>query len=182
MKTLLLAITLCLTCNAADVLRVRATRDTTGHGWSVAVSHDCVLTAAHVLYDKKGLRAAEVEIGGKWVAASVVKECLKTDLALLKVEGVAVRPAEIAVTAKLMLLGSPALKAATMRPVTLACHSVRVEFGDSADGMSGSPVFDALGCLYGLFTHQDSKGGKAIGGGGELVPAEVIKAFLAEAR
>lgn len=178
MLRLILALTLCLSANAADVLRVRATRDTTGHGWCVAVAPDCVLTAAHILHDGKGARDAEVEIGGKWFKATLKKCSRENDLALLKVEGAAMRHAVMSETLKLSLIGSPGLNEVKIRPVSVESVSIKVEYGKSANGMSGSPVFDASGALYGIFTHQLSEDSNAIGGGGEVVPAEVIKAFL----
>lgn len=172
-----------ISLSAADVVRVRATRVTTGNGWGVAVARDLVLTTAHVLKDDAGYRAAEIEVGGEWLKAELVKRDEKHDLALLRIKA-NLKPAEIFKAGKLTLVGSPRAEVALNRKASPYEIRIKVEFGHDASGMSGSPVFDEKSRLVGLFVSQEAYVDESAmqvkpkGGGGTMVAADVIAEFL----
>lgn len=164
---------------SVDVVRVRATRLTTGHGWGVALGTDLVLTSLHVLKDDGGIRATEIELDGAWVKVEVLRHDAGADLALLRVAGTrALKPAMIAKAAALVVYGSPKLLDGVKRSISPESSNVKVECKGLMMGISGAPVFNERDELHGMLLAQEAIGKVPVEGQGFMVTAETIGEFL----
>ena len=163
-----------------------------GTGW-VAAS-DLVVTAAHVVAGEHDT-VVELQTGGR-LAAEVVAFDRRNDVAVLRVQGLALRPLPLASPRSgtaAAVLGFPENGPFAVTPARIGRTSVVL----AEDAYGSGPVTRTITSLSGRVRHGDS-GAPAVdargaveatvfaarlrGGGGYAVPADVVRAALRAAK
>lgn len=120
-----------------------------GHGRSVAVSKDCVLTMYHVVVDdpvKQSFENAWVEVDGKWIEADVIASDPEHDLALLRLRDYTkLKAVSLLDVPKIELHGNVKTLPATISlgdidSFITTAESLGLKEIDSGSGLSGSPA------------------------------------------
>ena len=180
---------------APSVVRVLGTAcgiGVEGSGW--VARHDLVVTAAHVVAGQEDT-VIELQTGGR-VPADVVAFDRRNDIAVLRVEGLGLRPLPLAPArpgAAVAVLGFPENGPFTATPARIGRTSVVL----AEDAYGTGPVARAITSLRGHVRHGDS-GAPAVDSrgavestifaarvrstGGFGVPADVVRAALDSAR
>jgi len=141
-----------------------AGRDPIALGSGVAINDSGILTAAHLLSDQGSFSA--VSVSGQVAKASVVGVDPQTDLALLKVDGVELTPAQLSTGTGSTLRGGKTVVAlgtgtGSHRPVALGVISDLNQFVTYPSGVVGAAMVTT-----------DAKAGNPMEAGGALLDAD----------
>jgi S1-C subfamily serine protease len=128
------------------------------------IGHGLILTARHVVFEKKDDQVPKLEIEVDHVAAKIVAEDLPNDLAILEIPDDGMEPITLAYDADLLKLGTPVAFVGTLQTGYISRLSspengsdmFEILTFDADHGISGSVVYTFDGRVIGISQRGDA--------------------------